>query len=259
MLRTVAGQNVWVTQTGHGPLRIFVHCSFGQSRTLMPLADLLPPGRNVFFDLPGHGKSAPWVGDNYHSDVLGIVDELADEPAHVIGHSFGATVALRLAIEQPHRVARLTLIEPVMFAAAKDARALSVHRAAFSPFVSAMENGDLEKASELFVSMWGTGPSWPNLSKRRRDRIISQIHLIPAAASVIEDDEPKLADRLENVSCIVDLIEGSTSQPIMSAILDGLEATIPHVNRTCVQGADHMVPITHAKDVARAIANSKRP
>ncbi len=224
----------------------------------MPLAELLPPGRNLFFDLPGHGKSADWTGVDYHADVLGILNELTDEPAHVIGHSFGATVALRMAIEQPQRVTQLTLIEPVMFAAAKDARALSAHRAAFSPFVAAMEKGDLERASELFVSMWGTGPSWSELSKPRRDKIISQIHLIPAAASVIEDDEPKLVDRLANITCLVDLIEGSASQPIMSAILDGLELTIPHVHRTCVQGADHMVPITHAKDVACAITSSQQ-
>jgi lipase len=49
--------------------------------------------------------------------ALGLLPE---GPVHLIGHSFGATVALRLAIEAPERVASLTLIEPVLFAAAPD-------------------------------------------------------------------------------------------------------------------------------------------
>lgn len=42
-------------------------------------------------------------------------------PVDVIGHSFGATVALRLALERPELVRSLVLVEPVLFAAAKAA------------------------------------------------------------------------------------------------------------------------------------------
>ena len=47
-----------------------------------------------------------------------IVGNFITDPIDVIGHSFGATVALRLAVEQPEKVRSLTLIEPVFFAVA---------------------------------------------------------------------------------------------------------------------------------------------
>jgi pimeloyl-ACP methyl ester carboxylesterase len=88
----------------------------------MPLAAKLAPAHDVFFDLPGHGRSAPWAGTDYHSDATAVAAALLHGPTHIIGHSFGATVALRLAVERPDLVSRVTLIEPVMFAAAGGAR-----------------------------------------------------------------------------------------------------------------------------------------
>jgi pimeloyl-ACP methyl ester carboxylesterase len=44
-----------------------IHCSLAHHETLMPLAAKLAPAHDVFFDLPGHGRSAPWAGTDYHS------------------------------------------------------------------------------------------------------------------------------------------------------------------------------------------------
>lgn len=254
MLREVAGQTVWVAEDGEGPPRLFIHCSLARGRTLRPLAAALPPGRNIFFDLPGHGQSADWAGADYHGDTLRIAEQLLDGPAHIIGHSFGATVALRMAIEARHVVSRVTLIEPVMFAAARADDAVAAHRAAFQPFVDAYARGDLGAASAVFVDMWGAGPDWATLPQAARDRMIGQIHMIPAAAPVIEDDVPGLVGRLGDITCPVDLIEAEHSQPIMAAIMDGLQAGIPHARHHLIKGSGHMAPITHPEDVARAVS-----
>ena len=41
---------------------------------------------------------------------------MGGEPMDVVGHSFGGSIALRLALEMPELVKSLTLIEPVCFA-----------------------------------------------------------------------------------------------------------------------------------------------
>ena len=77
------------------------------------------------FDLPGHGRSPDWDGVvEYQHLSTQIAASFVIEPVDLIGHSFGATVALRLAVEQPQKLRSLTLIEPVFFAvAARDAPA----------------------------------------------------------------------------------------------------------------------------------------
>lgn len=48
--------------------------------------------------------------DNWVSHVLGLLDALGIERAHVVGNSFGGALALSLAIRAPERVGRLVLM-----------------------------------------------------------------------------------------------------------------------------------------------------
>ena len=59
-----------------------------------------------------HAATLKAVNDFLHHDLL-------QSAAPRYSHSFGATVALRLATLFPDRVRSLTLVEPVFFAAAK--------------------------------------------------------------------------------------------------------------------------------------------
>lgn len=71
----------------------------------------------VCYDLRGHGRSErPPTGytlSDTLADLLGLLDELeVAGPVHVVGNSYGATVALAFGLDHPDRVASLTLIEP---------------------------------------------------------------------------------------------------------------------------------------------------
>ena len=71
--------------------------------------------RVLVYDLRGHGRSEQ-VASGY--DVRTMARDLSalagNEPVDVVGHSWGALVALRFAIEQPERVRRLVLVEAPM-------------------------------------------------------------------------------------------------------------------------------------------------
>ena len=69
-------------------------------------------------DRPGHGESpAPGRPDDAEADGEWLA-ELLDDGAHLVGHSFGACVALSAAAKRPNSVKTLTLIEPGMQALA---------------------------------------------------------------------------------------------------------------------------------------------
>ncbi len=80
-------------------------------------------------DQPSHGRSADWDGErDLHgltTQISIVMAEMIGEggPVDIIGHSFGGTVALRMALERPDLVRSLTLVEPVIFAAARAAEA----------------------------------------------------------------------------------------------------------------------------------------
>ncbi|WP_261566157.1 alpha/beta fold hydrolase [Frankia gtarii] len=71
----------------------------------------------ICYDLRGHGRSERTRGGyrlaDSMADLAGLLDVLGvDRPVHVIGNSYGATLALAFGLEFTVRVASLTLIEP---------------------------------------------------------------------------------------------------------------------------------------------------
>lgn len=68
-------------------------------------------------DLIGHGRSswaAPWTIDANVAALAALLDDEANGPVVVVGHSFGGAIALHLAAAYPDRVAALVLLDPAV-------------------------------------------------------------------------------------------------------------------------------------------------
>lgn len=206
-------------------------------------------------DLPGHGQSDDWSGaGELHDLCASSAAQLLTRPMTVIGHSFGATVALRLAIEHPQNVQRLCLVEPVLFAAVKedDPAVFAAHRRDATPVFDAIEAKDLETAARLFNQTWGMGIAWDAMPDRIRTYIIERMHLIAAQEAVLYQDSAGLLapESLSRLKMPVLLVEGDQSPAIVPAIHHALVRRLPQARREVVTGAGHMAPLTHAKPVA---------
>ena len=249
-----AGHSIHAVTVGAGAPAVMIHCALSRHDALLPLAETIG-GRVTLIDMPGHGRSDDWDGKHdYQTLVVDAAAAFCDGPVHLIGHSFGGTAALRLAVERPDLVDRLTLIEPVYFAAAKDTPEHAIHAKDFRPFVGAMLMGDEARAAEIFNDLWGA-TAWGDIPSRMQARLTKRIHLIVAGGGAIEEDAAGItsAERLGALDIPVTLIRGAETQPVIKAIHDVLADRLPNATDHVIADAAHMLPITHADQVAAVI------
>jgi pimeloyl-ACP methyl ester carboxylesterase len=101
-----------VTEVGEGPRVLLVHGSIVGAgltwRRQLPLAKrwtLVIPNR------PGFGESPPLPRGDFEVEA-GMFAELLGDGAHLVGHSYGAVIALLAAAARPEAVLSLTISEP---------------------------------------------------------------------------------------------------------------------------------------------------
>ena len=246
---------------GSGEPALLLHCSLAHSGAWSGVAARLGGLLDMTtMDLPGHGRSPDWDrARDFHAQATAMARAALPEApggVHAVGHSFGATVALRLALEGAP-VRSLTLIEPVLFAAAREAGdpAHAAHLQAFAPIEEAFQAGDRETAARLFSRAWGTGQPWDALPAAQRAYLTDRIHLILAGTPALEEDLAGLLapGRLEALRVPALLIEGARSPAVAGATQAALAARLAGARRVVIEGAGHMAPITHPDVVAEAI------
>lgn len=115
--RLARGLDFHVQDLGAGPAVVMLHgLLLGSVATwFFTVAPTLAEGHHVrLVDLRGHGLSErPATGygtDEMARDVDALTDDL-DAPFALVGHSYGALVALRFALSHPTRVSHLALID----------------------------------------------------------------------------------------------------------------------------------------------------
>ncbi len=116
--RTSDGGEFAYVEQGSGNARLlFVH-GWQADRTVWNdvIAELRHGTRSVTVDLRGSGASGgargPYSLERFAADLREVVEALGIGPLVVVGHSMGATVALRLAVDAPELVSGLILIAP---------------------------------------------------------------------------------------------------------------------------------------------------
>lgn len=101
-----------VERAGEGPPLLFVHGSvvgadetFRRQRALAERWNLILPNR------PGFGDSPPLERLDFEAEAP-LFAELLGDGAHLVGHSYGAVIALLAAARRPQAVRSLTVSEP---------------------------------------------------------------------------------------------------------------------------------------------------
>ena len=116
---TAGGLALNYLRTGDGgavPL-VLIHGFGGDLNNWMFNQPTLSEAHEVLaLDLPGHGRSSKQIGAADMAALTGVLEDFLEAVgvtrAHLVGHSLGGALALQAAMQQPERVAGLTLLAP---------------------------------------------------------------------------------------------------------------------------------------------------
>ncbi len=111
-------------------------------------------------------------------DCAEILARLNLAPAHIVGNSFGSTIALKLATRQPSIFRSLTVHEPPLFGLLADdpstAPILSEGKNRADAVIKLLEKGDRSGGARLFMETLALGPgTWDKLHPRLRNTFVT--------------------------------------------------------------------------------------
>ncbi len=115
-----SGLRVHYQQIGEGPDLVMIHGLTGNLAVwhLRIIPTISHRFRTTTYDLRGHGHSdvtpSGYSCDQMATDLLELLDALEIERPAVVGHSFGADIALYFALNHPERVSEVIAIEPAL-------------------------------------------------------------------------------------------------------------------------------------------------
>lgn len=249
------------------PAVISLHSSASSPRQWSALAQTLGTAYRVATPaLIGYGDAPEW----HYQRPLSLDDEaerveplIKSEPdgVHLVGHSFGGAVALRLAQRNPGKVRSLALYEPVLFSLLNDeasdrpgpppsmAEVNSV-RIAIRRSLSA---GLGTFAAKLFVQYWSGPGAWDALDLPRQEAITARMRKVDAEFDAVNCNQLRL-DEFRSIRVPVLLLQGERTRRPAHRIAGLLASTLPDAVREVVRGAGHMGPMTHAVAVNARIA-----
>jgi len=257
----INGVKLFWEQTGEdGAPLVLVHGSWGDHHNWDAVVPGLARTFRVFtYDRRGHSQSErlPTQGsiDDDVADLAAFITSRGSAPAHVIGNSFGAAIALKLAATQPNLFASLSVHEPPLIGMIGDNPMFPAIRQRIGAVLTTLEAGDAEAGARQFVETVALGPGmWEKLPSSQR-----QTFIFNAPTWVDEMNEPESAMSVDLARLVAFnhpalLSEGEQSPPFFGVILDQIATALPHAQHHLYRRAGHVPHLTNADEFVQVVS-----
>lgn len=220
--------------------------------------DCLSPAFHVLAaDSFGSGKSPPWAGRRplQLEDEVALLEPVftqAGDHFALVGHSYGAAVALKAAVTLPRRIRALALYEPTLFAlvdaASPPPNDADGIRNAATAAVRALGNNDLSESARCIVDFWSGEGTWDRTPEQIRKPIMQSMINAPNWTNAMFND-PALLEDFSDLEVPVLYMIGKDSPAASRCVASLLTKTLPMVSVVEFEGMGHMGPISHSKAV----------
>ncbi len=210
-------------------------------------------GYNGRFPLPD-----PY-GLEHEMDV--VLRAMPAAPTVLVGHSLGGVMALATCLAHPGRVRALVLMEPVLFTLLDAGRHADVGRQVrgfFHGFVEAVRAGRREQAAIDFFRFWRMEAAWERLDTARRAMAAAAMEKVALECGLLGPGAltPQAIATAPAVPTL--LLSGTRSAAHMPPVMEELRGLWPQAPHRTVEGAGHMLPVTHPAECAAAVQDFVR-
>jgi pimeloyl-ACP methyl ester carboxylesterase len=240
--------------TGSGDPLLLVHGGWGDHGSWRLVVEGLARSYQVVtYDRRGHSQSdrstGPGIIQAHEDDLAALIEQLASAPAHVVGTSIGASIALRLAGRRPELFRSICAHEPPAFELLRGDPATEAlyddHVTKLIAVEQRLAAGDMEGGARLFFETVVFGPgAWEQLPEQSRRTFVTNA---PTFLEEMRDPEQLRID-LDGLARFPHptlLTNGGESKPEFLPVVARLAATIPGAQRRTLAGAGHVPHLTH--------------
>lgn len=239
-------------EQGHGIPVVLIHGAVSDHRIWEAQRENIAASyRYIALDLDYHGPHA-WKdkGERYSivhhlAQVKAFIDALGAGPVHLIGQSYGAHLALRVALEAGDRIRSLVLQEPAVQSLIEGPEAPAImdeRQRRFGPAMAAAGQGQVEAAARLMVEAlmnqetldWNNAPAHLTAMVRDNARTLPLMFSAPWAP-------PLDCGQLASLSMPALVINGENTLRFFSFAGERIAQCIPGAQREVIANASHGV------------------
>jgi pimeloyl-ACP methyl ester carboxylesterase len=215
----------------------------------------------VAVDLYGYGKSPDWpaVNDVRLVDEIALIEPILSQAGrfHLVGHSYGALISLKIALDNPDHIASLTLYEPTAFYFLEPGEPARLEIETIRDETKRLlEAGENEKAAERFMDYWIGPGAWLATADSARAKIAKGMGKVRFEWGAGFDPECS-SQQIQTLSMPILLLTGARTTSPARGVVAVLQKLLPRADFVELNSLGHMGPVTHP-EVGRTLHISNR-
>ncbi|MDT0602577.1 alpha/beta fold hydrolase [Thalassotalea castellviae] len=251
-----------VSVSGQGPVVVFLHSSLSSSKQWANLAAQLSEHFTcINIDLLGYGNASAACEKNYNftietTRINTIISQVApSEKFHLVGHSCGGAIALKIAVEQPEKLLSLSLFEPVAFhllALSHNENHNALARDVEN-FAEKLASVSQQQGAEAFIDFWNGEGFFAKLPHKIQTTMIEQFTKVKLDFIGILQERYSF-EALQVIQCPCLLMVGKYSKAVSHVLSQAIAQSLKHVEYKEISSG-HMAPISHPNLVQPLISS----
>jgi 2-succinyl-6-hydroxy-2,4-cyclohexadiene-1-carboxylate synthase len=215
--------------------------------------------RVIALDQRGHGLStktsdqATYTIAQLTSDLIGFIEQVADGPVDLLGHSMGGRVALGVVVDRPDLIRSLIPMDTSAWSFLQEDDKVRTMIAnfmdAFDPSRGMPSSFGLVGPEDALIEAT-TPAEW----RARHEELMagSDAYAIKGLGLELFNGVESLRPQLPAITCPVTVIAGSKDHPLVDQAPD-LAAEVAHGTLSLIEGAYHSPQLTHPVEWRAAV------